>query len=102
MLTPTGWLPLCPGHYNDYWRYTPLQPTDPNGFRDRNKLEEQNVGKSYRERWYKSTGLPYEPPKVVDSPPFRCVGVDMNKLEAWSKAHGFSPKVERQREPGED
>ena len=42
---------------------------------------------SYREQWYRERGLPYEPAKLGDLPPFRCVGRSAETV---------------MREPGED
>lgn len=47
------------------------------------------VEDSYRARWYAERGLPYEPAKLTDCPPFRCMG-------------GSATKLLRQREPGDD
>jgi hypothetical protein len=31
-------------------------------------------GMNWRERWFAERNLPYEPAKLVDCPPFRCIG----------------------------
>src|SRR3990170_1099183 len=48
------------------------------------------TGNSYRERWYRERGLPYEPPKISQVGSFRNLG-------------SFNPnRVQRMREPGCD
>lgn len=86
MKTPRGWLDLCLSHYDDYWRWIPLSQSDPNGWLDERQMAATRVG--YRERWYAEHNLPYEPPRLGDSPPFKCVG-------------RLAPEI-RQREPGDD
>ena len=34
----------------------------------------RSSGDSYRHRWYAERGLEYEPAKLGDCPPFRCIG----------------------------
>lgn len=50
---------------------------------------------TYRERWYLDHKLPYEPPKLGDMPPFRCVG----RIDA---APTQQPVKRIERVPGED
>lgn len=66
-----GW--LCPDHY---------------GLSKGLSVRPRSKPTNWRERWYAERGLPYEPPKLGDFPPFRSVG-------------RLIPAV-RQREPGED
>lgn len=51
---------------------------------------------NWRENWYHERGLPYEPPKLVNSGMFRCVG----------RVSPKPPELERPpaplREPGDD
>lgn len=98
MLTPRGWLPLCFPHYDDYWRWTPPNPGDPNGWVNMAEYDRTHV--SYRERWYADRGLPYEPPKAVDVPPWRRIGSMTSELTDRIKTGELGPAPDR--EPGED
>ena len=51
------------------------------------------TGRSYREQWYAERDLPYEPPRIVNCPPFQCVGIEHGKIDVSAL---------RMREPGED
>lgn len=59
------------------------------GAEARKREHRKPAGQSYRERWYAEHGLPYEPPKLGDFPPFRCVG-------------SMTPATAPTREPGQD
>ena len=55
---------------------------------------------NWRERWYEERGLAYEPPKLGDCPPFRCIGrADVDALYRRITGGEMGPRT---RQPGED
>lgn len=56
---------------------------------------------NYREAWYRDNKLPYEPPKLEDMPPFRCLGVAANDIYGRITKGELGPG-KRAREPGDD
>ncbi len=55
---------------------------------------------SARERWYQENNLPYEPPKLIDVPPFRCIGnLGPDIIYRRITDGKIGPRM---REPGED
>lgn len=90
--TPTGWLPLCRAHYDQYWLAKPRNAGEPNGWIDTDAMRPKSLQDGYRGRWHQERNQPYaKAPKI-----------DHDKLDVWTAMHGHKPLEKPAREPGED
>lgn len=55
---------------------------------------------NYRQQWFRDNGLPFEPPKLGDFPPFKCVGGSLAK-QIERPLRPASRPFSESREPGE-